>query len=218
MPLATSILIPSFRRPERVTRCLESLGSQTTLPDEVIVVWQGDDVATRHAAEHLKGTLPYQLRTLHSPKVGVVPAENTAVQAASGDIVLLIDDDATAPEDWIERHLRHYKDPTVGAVGGPADNFLPDGNAYPTHAAEPQGRLTWYGKTIGNMHDQPETWRSRQPTEVHHLVGYNLSVRRPAVKIFEAGLRPYWQLFELDACLQVRAGGYRVLFDYGIVV
>ena len=31
-------------------------------------------------------------------------------------------------------------------------------------------------------------------------------------------LRRYWQLFELDACLQVRSRGYRVLFDYGNVV
>ncbi|HJZ90354.1 MAG TPA: hypothetical protein VKE40_05745, partial [Gemmataceae bacterium] len=31
-------------------------------------------------------------------------------------------------------------------------------------------------------------------------------------------LRRYWQFFEMDACLQVQARGYRVLFDFGTVI
>jgi hypothetical protein len=45
-----------------------------------------------------------------------------------------------------------------------------------------------------------------------------MSLRRAAFGRFEARLRPYWQLFELDACLQVQARGYRVLFDFATVV
>jgi hypothetical protein len=53
---------------------------------------------------------------------------------------------------------------------------------------------------------------------VDHLVGYNLSVRRAAFARFEEALRPYWQNFELDLCLQVRSRGYRVCFDFANVV
>ncbi len=215
-PLKTSVLLPSYRRPSTVANCLDGLAAQSVLPDEVIVVWQGDDAETRDAAEAASRELP--LRVLHSAEVGVVPAENVALAEASGDVVLLIDDDAVAPTDWIERHLRHYADPTVGAVGGPADNFRPDGTPFPRRAVEPVGRVTWYGRTIGNMYDQPHAWRQRAPTEVHHLVGYNMSLRRTAIGTFESRLRPYWQQFELDACFQVRHNGYRVLFDFGIVV
>jgi hypothetical protein len=42
-----------------------------------------------------------------------------------------------------------------------------------------------------------------------------MSLRREAFSRFEEALRPYWQLFEADACLQVEANGYRVLFDWG---
>lgn len=214
----TSVLIPSLRRPVMLSRCLRSLADQETPPGEVLVVWQGDDDATRAAAEAMRRELPCPLRLLHLPRPGIVPAENLALEAARGELILLLDDDAVAPPNWIARHLAHYADPTVGAVGGPAQNIRPDDSRGPPRAIEPLGRLTCYGRVIGNMFDHPPAWRTRPPREVDHLVGYNLSLRRAAFDRFEEGLRPYWQLFELDACLQVRARGFRVLFDFANLV
>lgn len=215
--LATSVLIPSLGRPARLRACLEALAHQTRPPDEVLVVWQGDDVATRDAAEAVRSVLP-ALRVLHAPRAGIVTAENLALDAARGELILLVDDDAVPPPDWLARHAAHYADPRVGAVGGPARNHRPDGTPQPERAVEPLGRLTWSGRVVGNMYNHPPAWRARAPIEVDHLVGNNLSLRRRAFGRFEEGLRRYWQLFELDACLQVRARGYRVLFDYGLVV
>src|SRR4051812_44978908 len=106
--MTTSVLIPSFGRPHFLHRCLASLIAQKTPPDEVIVVWQGDDVATKEGAEGLIDSAPFRLRVLHSQERGVVPAENTALDASIGEIILLIDDDAVAPPDWVERHVAHY--------------------------------------------------------------------------------------------------------------
>jgi GT2 family glycosyltransferase len=216
--LTVSVLIPSWKRPAALLRCLRALARQTRPPDEVFVIWQADDVATAEAVEAARGELPATLRLLHSPTSGVVPAENLGLRAAAaGDLILLIDDDAVPPPDWVARHAAHYADPTVGAVGGPADNYF-DGRLLPRRSVEPVGRLTWYGRALGNMFNQPLGWRGRPPRDVDHLVGYNLSFRRAALGEFEAGLRRYWQLFELDACLQVKARGYRVLFDFANVV
>jgi hypothetical protein len=68
------------------------------------------------------------------------------------------------------------------------------------------------------MYDHPPEWTAREPIIVDHLVGYNMVIRRAAFDQFESALRPYWQLFELDVCLQVRARGYRVLFDFSNIV
>ena len=214
----TSVLVPSFRRPERLLACLAGLSRQSVLPTEVIVVWQADDEQTRHAAERAPIRALCRLVLLHSPEPGVVAAENLALDHATGDIVFLIDDDAVPPPQWIERHLLHYEDGTVGAVGGPADDFYADGTPFPKRAIEPVGKLTWYGTMLGNMFDHVPEWRDRRPLEVDHLVGYNLSLRRSAFGHFESSLRPYWQSFEPDACLQVRRNGFRVLFDFGNVV
>ena len=216
--LKTSVLVPSFRRPDLLENCLRSLDRQTITPDEVLVVWQGDDTPTRQMAEQLSGSLSIPVQPIHLPEPGIVPAENAALDQARGDVILLIDDDAVAEPDWIERHLRHYADPTVGAVGGPAVNYLPDGSRLPIRTVEPIGKVTLLGKMIGNMYDHPDSWRSHPAREVNHLVGYNMSLRRCAFDHFEARLKRYWQMFEADATLQVQARGLRVLFDPAIVV
>jgi GT2 family glycosyltransferase len=216
--MTSSVLIPSYRRCALLEPCLRALARQTEAPGEIIVIWQGDDTPTRDKAEELGRALELPLRVVHEAQPGVVPAENAALEQATGEIILLIDDDAVAPPDWVARHLAHYDDSTVGAVGGPADNHDGQGNRFPTRAAEPVGMITWYGRIIGNMHDQPAEWRERPARDVVHLVGYNMSLRRAAFDRFEPALRRYWQLFETDVCLQVRARGYRVRFDPGIVV
>jgi len=216
--LSTSVLIPSFRRSDQLTLCLKSIAAQTLLPNEVIVVWQGDDITTRDSVEQLRHTLPYPLNVLHCLEAGVVPAENTALDAAKGEIILLCDDDVVTPPGWIARHLSFYSDPKIGAVGGSANNYNPDGSVFPRRKIQPTGQLTWYGKSYGNMYDQVEEWVSRFPIDVDHLVGYNLSLRRCAFERFESNLKAYWQMFELDVCLQVKAQGYRVIFDFANVV
>jgi GT2 family glycosyltransferase len=216
--MTSSVLIPSYRRGPLLERCLGALSRQTVAPGEIIVAWQGDDSPTRDKAEELGQALGLPLRVVHAVEPGVVPAENAALDQATGEIILLIDDDAVAPPDWLARHLAHYDDPTVGAVGGSAVNYDAEWQPFPIHAAEPIGTITWYGQIIGNMYDQPTEWRQRPARDVMHLVGYNMSLRRAAFDRFEPALRRYWQLFEADACLQALARGYRVRFDPGIVV
>jgi GT2 family glycosyltransferase len=216
--MTSSVLIPSFGRPALLERCLRALARQTVAPDELIVVWQGDDTATRDRAEELAASLAMTLHVVHLAEPGIVPAENAALDRARGEIILLLDDDAVAHPDWVERHLAHYDDPSVGAVGGPGTNFDNQGRQYPARSVEPFGRITWFGRFIGNMYDHPESWRSRPAVDVDHLVGYNLSFRRAAFDRFEDALKRYWQLFEADACLQVRSRGFRVVFDPAIVI
>ena len=215
---SSSVLIPSYNRPHHLVNCLRGLAAQALPPDEVLVVWQGDDTPTRDAAEGLAASLPYPLRVVHSTQRGVVPAENAALDASSGEIVVLIDDDAVPAPDWLRRHMAFYDDPTVGAVGGPARSFEPDGTPFPRRQREPIGVIRWYGRSFGNMYDQVPEWRTRPPRQVDHLVGYNMSLRRCAFDRFESSLRAYWNLFEMEVCLQVAARGYRVMFDFGNVV
>ncbi len=216
--LTVSVLIPSWKRPQHLGRCLQSLAAQSRLPDQVILVWQAEDVETRDAAMRIRQSMPFHLDILHNVERGIVPAENLALAHATGRVIALLDDDVTAPHDWLSRHLSRLADPKVGAVGGPAINHFPDGTAFPIRRATPIGRLAWNGQLTGNMYDHPSDWASREPITVDHLVGYNMVLRRAAFDRFEVGLRPYWQLFELDACLQAQARGYRVVFDYSNVV
>jgi len=184
------------------------------IPDEVLVIWQGDDYGTQRTVGEWRDRVGYDLRSIHSPTSGIVPAENCGLAQARGDIIFLIDDDATAPPEWIENHLRHYGNPRVGAVGGPIRNYSPEGKLAIERNAMPIGRLLWYGKLIGNGFDHVSSWSQRAPILVDHVAGSNVSARRSAFSEFEQNLRPYWQCFEADFSLQVKSNDYRILFDF----
>ena len=213
--MRTSVLIPSYRRPVMLRRCLARLNQQSVLPDEVIVVWQEDDLETRDAARNFRGLAHYALIVLQSAARGIVPAENVALDNASGEILLLLDDDTSPHSQWIARHLAHYADPGVGAVGAPVRNHNPDGSLYPVRRPAQLGRLRFYGRMIGNLFDHPPEWSARPAIDVDHLAAGNMSIRRSAFSNFEGGLKPYWQAFELDICLQAKARRFRVIFDCG---
>jgi GT2 family glycosyltransferase len=211
---SASILLPSWERPADLTRCLLSLACQTTLPLEAVIVWQADDTQTRDLANSLRNRLPFEVKTIHCQERGVVPAENAALSVARGDVIALIDDDVVVPATWLERVLAHYSDPAVGAVGGPIVNHRPDGKPFPKRRPRMIAKLSWYGKFRGNTYDLAEDLLGAV-TEVEHLAGNNMSLRRCAFDRFEPALRAYWQSFEADACLQVRQNGFRILFDSG---
>lgn len=212
--MTSSVIIATYQRPDRLTCCLESLALQTQLADEVIVVWQGSDTQTRQLAECFAKDAPFPLKVIHQSEPGIVAAENAGLDGAAGEIILLIDDDAIAAPDWVERHLAHYDDASVGAVGASCQNFACDGSPVRPVAPRTIGKLTWFGRFHGNMQDLLLEWQTRRPIAVNSLIGGNMSFRRRALDKFDATLKPYWHFFEAEACLQAARRGYRVLFDF----
>jgi Glycosyl transferase family 2 len=212
--LRSSVLVTSFRRPTLLSACLRALTGQTHAPDEILVVWQFDDYQTRNVAERLAGASSIPIRVLHCPMVGIVAAANVGLRHSTGDVVLFIDDDAIPDPDWTAKHLAHFNDNRVGAVGGSYTNLDSDGHPRPVRRPKTIGKITWYGRFIGEMFDHPEEWRTRPAISVDHLAGGNMSIRRGAITRFNEGLRPYWHAFEADACLQVAHKGYQMRFDF----
>ncbi len=61
---------------------------------------------------------------------GLAPAmqRNEAVRSCRGEFLLFLDDDSRAAKDLLQRYLEAFRyDPTLGAVGGPAE---PVGDAF----------------------------------------------------------------------------------------
>ena len=219
--LTTSVLVVSWERPELLERLIRSLWQQIRLPTEIVVCWQSDDLPTYLKLDQLRScpTIPCPLVIVHLAENGIVPAENLALDSSSGDLILMIDDDAIAPPDWVDRIVSfHDSHPLCGAFGGPADCWTAIGQRLPINPRKPVAGLSWLGRITTNLHDQPVEWRLQPPHRVDHLVGYNLSLKRSAFDRFEDRLKPYWQLFELDACLTASSRGFEIWFDPDLVV
>jgi glucosyl-dolichyl phosphate glucuronosyltransferase len=107
---------------------------------------------------------------------GLSGARNTAVAAATGDVVVFLDDDAAARPGWLAALLAPYADPEVVAVGGVAHPRFPGGRPGLLPAGgtdgDATGELDWI---IGCTY----TGQPTRQAEVRNLMGCNMSLRRP---------------------------------------
>lgn len=88
-----SVVIPSFNRLPLLIKALESVFSQTTEVDEVIVVDDGSDDNT---AETIEKLFP-QVILLRQPNLGVSAARNHGIKASTGQWIGLLDSD----DQWL---------------------------------------------------------------------------------------------------------------------
>src|SRR4051794_4054829 len=144
---SVAVVIPSWRRPDALRRCLAGLQRQAVGPNEVVVARRWDDVATRAA---VAGVSSPRLREVTVAEPGVVAARNAALAVVGSDVVAFVDDDAVPRPDWIERMLRHYADPAVGAVGG--RDFVYHGDRLQDGEEPVVGRVLLYGRFVGFHH------------------------------------------------------------------
>jgi GT2 family glycosyltransferase len=114
-----SIAICTYNRPDDLRQCLraiEELGYARS--HEVIVVDNSDGPDARRANEQVIRACPGARHLLSEPP-GLSRARNVALEAASGDVLAYIDDDATCLEGWAESVLEGFSDDEVVCAGGP---------------------------------------------------------------------------------------------------
>jgi GT2 family glycosyltransferase len=127
-PLTVSVIIPTKNRPGDLVNTIRSLFLQSVRPYELVVVDQtpSDDslVATRRLfadAQEDWSSIHY----LHEPEIaGVSMARNRAMQIASGEIWLFLDDDVILEPLFVEALLDTYKRyPESAGVSGVVTNY-----------------------------------------------------------------------------------------------
>ncbi len=213
--LSITVLIPSWRRPESLARCLDGLEAQSRLPDEVVLAVRGDDVETRDLLDRRRSPLPTRIATPSRP--GLIAALNVGYDLASGDVVVATDDDTVARPDWLRLiEARFREDPRLGALGGPDRMVLQDHPPEGIPGIE-VGKVATFGRVVGNHHLGTGEMR-----EVDILKGCNLAIRAAALgeRRIDTRLRGTGAEHhtELDLCLGLRREGWRVAYDPAVVV
>jgi GT2 family glycosyltransferase len=209
------VLIPTYRRPDDVRRCLSGVAEQTRAPDDVIVVVRRDDTDTQHVLAHPAGDrLPLRVILVDEP--GTVVARNAGIGACRTDVLAMIDDDAVPHPDWLHRILGHFqRDPSLGGVGG--KDRMHDGTGFDDARARVVGKIQWFGREIGNHHRG-----FGDPREVDGLKGANMSFRSQvfAEVRFDKRLRGSGATpnEDLRFSLAVKQAGWKLLYDPQILV
>lgn len=112
-PGFVSVIIPCFNEEEYIGRCIDSIKAQRYRGEyEIIAV---DNGSTDHTVRII---MDKGIRLERAKKRGPAPAKNEGIKNAKGDLIVFIDGDCIAAEDWLNKMVSRFKDPGIGCVSG----------------------------------------------------------------------------------------------------
>jgi len=142
-----SAIIATLGRPESLVRCLESLTRQTVSVSEVVVVHCGKDEGTKLVTSDERWKAAgLHVRYYFYPERNCAAQRNFAIESATYDNLLLVDDDVEVDPRWAEELFTPmWREPNVGATMG---NLLNQPLAAPTPFWRAY-RILLHGKSRG---------------------------------------------------------------------
>jgi len=121
MQIKISVIIPTYRRPELLLRCLTAISKQSFSPAcfEVIVVSDGIDKRTHAFLQNWAGKKKLNLTYLcTSGKQGPAAARNIGWLKAKADLIAFTDDDCIPDKNWLKALDRMYHQEQYAAFTG----------------------------------------------------------------------------------------------------
>lgn len=115
------VIIPTYLRVETLQKCLAALENQTVPPEEIIIVRRDTDLATAEfIKKYQKAVKPFAVTEKEVSVPGYLPPISAGLKSANGDYVAILDDDAIARPDWVEKSVEIFRasKPNVGALNG----------------------------------------------------------------------------------------------------
>jgi glycosyltransferase involved in cell wall biosynthesis len=111
MNIQLSVVIPTYRRPELLVKCLDAVYMQRFGRDafEIIVVSDGPDPLTAKAvtAFNKRKTFPVQYYALPAKK-GPAAARNYGWLLAKGELIVFTDDDCLPAKNWLRSYYGSF--------------------------------------------------------------------------------------------------------------
>jgi GT2 family glycosyltransferase len=123
-----SVVIPSYSRADLLARCLRTVTAFAPPHAEILVVDDGSDGAVvTETASRFPSVRALRL----SSRSGFCTAANIGIQASTGDIVEMLNDDTEVTRGWAEAALARFASPDVVAVAPLVLQLDPDRRGQP---------------------------------------------------------------------------------------
>ncbi len=175
----TSIIIPTYRRPGALLQALQSLQTQVLPTFEIVVVDNADDEKVAWSVREFNESARVFVRYVSEPKIGLHNARHTGARAASGEILVFTDDDATFDPGWLQAYATAFAEhPEMVAAGGPVR---------PVWEVQPPGWLLDFIAQPGmaGCLSLMEPYQEFRIDHKGYFYGVNIAIRRNA--LFEVG-------------------------------
>lgn len=201
-----SIIMLTFNQLADTRQCVESLVRYTPGDYELIFVDNGSVDETRAYLEDLKGAHDNVRLIINQENVGFSKANNQGMRIATGEYLLLLNNDVILTAGWLERLLACIdSDPFVGVVG-PSTNHAVGQQVIYADMEFDHSQIQKFACL--NAMKNPGYW-----FEVHRIIGFCMLIKREVIerigmldeRFGPGGFEDY------DFCLRVKQGGYRIM-------
>jgi len=200
-----SAIIPVWNGRQYLPACLDALLAQDYPDFEVVVV---DDASTDGSADFIAENYPQVQLIRNERNLGFAGGCNVGLQAAVGDVLVLLNQDTVVQPGWLEALAEILlTNPDVGIAGGKA--LYPDGTIQ--HAGgyvDERGEGSHYGCR------QKDVGQFDQMRDVDYVTGATLAITRQpfeAIGGLDEGFTPaYYE--DVDWCHRAQEAGFRVVY------
>jgi len=201
-PPFISVIITCPAPSTYLTECLNALTKQTYTNFEVIVL---PDEAAK-----IKSKL--DLKIIPTGKIRLAEKRNIGIEAARGEVVAFLDNDAYPVPNWLKYAIKYFADPGVGGVGGPGET--PPGDPFMAQAG---GRVYACPLVSGNFRYRYVGDRVR--SNVDDYPSCNLFVRTDLLKKIGGYRTDFWPGEDTILCSEiVIKEKMRIVYDPWVVV
>jgi len=183
-----TVILPSWKRPTFLQKCLTSLIGQNYKGEfKIIVVLRESDVESIRLVESLRRkemsrNCSIKIVFVHEP--GFVFALKAGFDNAASDLVGFCDDDAIYPPFWLTKLERELRACNVGGAGGPIkESGIWQGKVEPNDIS----RISYFGKITYGVRKEPNF---KNVVHVSTLPGANMAYKRNLLdsKVFDHDL------------------------------
>ncbi len=149
------------------------------------------------------------IKTIVTGSVSPGAKRNIGVKNSTAEFCAFIDNDAYPRSDWLTNALKYFKDPLIGAVGGPG--LTPESDDFMQKA----GGYVLSSFMVGSLSNRYKTENCYESDDVHSC---NFIARKNVIEEAGGWSEKYWPGEDTLMCLAIKKSGKKLLDASDVIV